>query len=161
MTDFIRAAVELRIPFHDVDPASIVWHGNYFKYFEAARVALLDKLDYGYTRMAESGFVWPVVDLSARFSRPITFDQIVRVEACLVEWEYRMKITYEITDPGGNVLGKGMTLQVPLEIDSRELVLGTPRFLSERIEAMMDGAAHSGSEGAPDRHGHESGAGDD
>lgn len=137
MSNCIRATVELRIPFHDVDAASIVWHGNYFKYFEAARVALLDKLDYGYTRMAESGFIWPVVDLCARFSRPITFDQYVRVEASLLEWEYRMKIAYEISDQDNNMLGKGMTVQVPLKLDSRELVLGTPHFLSERIEAVL------------------------
>ncbi|MCG6538412.1 MAG: acyl-CoA thioesterase, partial [Syntrophales bacterium LBB04] len=33
-----------RVPFYDVDPMQIVWHGNYFHYFENARVALFTGL---------------------------------------------------------------------------------------------------------------------
>ncbi len=33
--------VELTIPFHDVDAMGVVWHGNYFRYFEIAREKLL------------------------------------------------------------------------------------------------------------------------
>lgn len=29
--------VDLTIPFHDVDVMGVVWHGNYFRYFEIAR----------------------------------------------------------------------------------------------------------------------------
>ena len=35
------------IPFHDIDPMGVVWHGNYFRYFEIAREALLNQIDYG------------------------------------------------------------------------------------------------------------------
>jgi acyl-CoA thioester hydrolase len=40
--------VEITIPFHDVDMMGVVWHGNYFRYFEIAREALLNQFDYGY-----------------------------------------------------------------------------------------------------------------
>ena len=29
-----------RVPFHDLDPLQIVWHGNYLKYFDIARFGL-------------------------------------------------------------------------------------------------------------------------
>lgn len=141
MADFLETSVRVRVPFHDVDPVCIVWHGNYFKYFEAARVALLDKLDYSYAAMADSGYIWPLVDLSARFSKPITFDQVIVVTARLIEWEYRLKITYAIADPDGTALGKGMTVQVPLEAESREMVVGSPAFLIERVERAMEAKA--------------------
>ncbi len=34
---FLKTCVEVRVPFHDVDPAGIAWHGHYFKYLELAR----------------------------------------------------------------------------------------------------------------------------
>ncbi len=33
----ISAEHALRVPFYDVDPMHIVWHGNYVKYFEDGR----------------------------------------------------------------------------------------------------------------------------
>ena len=41
MTTRLREiGVELEVPFHDIDGLGIVWHGNYFKYFELARTEL-------------------------------------------------------------------------------------------------------------------------
>jgi len=31
--DKLTAVITLRVPFHDVDSARVVWHGHYFKYF--------------------------------------------------------------------------------------------------------------------------------
>ena len=35
----IAAAVDVLVPFHDVDVAGVVWHGHYMKYLENARWA--------------------------------------------------------------------------------------------------------------------------
>ena len=35
--------VTIRVPFFDLDPMQIVWHGNYLNYFEIARAALINK----------------------------------------------------------------------------------------------------------------------
>lgn len=40
------AEVEMQVQFFDLDPMQIVWHGNYVKYLEVVRCALLDKIDY-------------------------------------------------------------------------------------------------------------------
>jgi len=44
------AEVELTVEFFDVDSMQIVWHGNYLKYMERARCALLDKIGYNTSR---------------------------------------------------------------------------------------------------------------
>ena len=51
------AEVEVLVPFHDIDAMRIVWHGNYFRYFEVARCALLASIDYDYEQMGASGYV--------------------------------------------------------------------------------------------------------
>jgi acyl-CoA thioester hydrolase len=138
MTAQLEASIEVRIPFHDVDSAGVVWHGHYFKYLELARCALLDKIGYNYTQMNESGYVWPVVDLNARFSRPIIYDQLVKVVARLEEWEYRLKIGYQILDLEGQECGRGKTIQVPVSLQTRELMVGSPKVLLDRMEALLE-----------------------
>ena len=40
----LQATVMLTVPFHDADPAGVAWHGNYFRYFDEARCAMLDRI---------------------------------------------------------------------------------------------------------------------
>ena len=129
----LAATVEIRPAYQDADPAGVVWHGNYFHYFDTARVALLDRLDYGYRKMEESGYIWPIVDARVRYLTSATYDQLIRVTAALVEWEYRLKIAYEVHDATGSCLTEGYTVQVPVASATGELCLGAPQTLLERL----------------------------
>ncbi len=128
------AEIELLIPFHDLDPVNIVWHGNYAKYFEQARCALLQQFDYNYDQMRASGYIWPVIDLHMRYIKPLHFNQKVRVKASLKEWEYRLKIDYLISDVATGVrLAKGSSIQVAVESATKEMCLMSPRVLFKRL----------------------------
>ena len=132
--DLPQADVAVVIPFHDVDPMGVVWHGHYAKYFEIARCALLDRISYNYSEMKESGFAWPIVDMKLRYVNPARFGQKIVVRARLVEYELRLKIDYEITDAeSGGRLTKGHTVQVPIDLDSEELLMGAPAILYEKL----------------------------
>jgi len=96
--DFINAAAEIEIPFHDVDMMEIAWHGHYVKYFEIARCCLLDKINYNYQAMQNSGFGWPIIEMHIRYAKPLKYQQKIKIIASLVEWETRMKIDYKIID---------------------------------------------------------------
>lgn len=129
------AHTDIEIAFPDVDAAQIVWHGNYFRYFETARAVLLRVIGYDYAQMRESGFAWPVIDAHARFIKPLTYAQIIRVQAGLTEWENRMKVEYVITDAGtGERLAGGETVQCAVTIDTWELQLVSPPALLERLK---------------------------
>jgi acyl-CoA thioester hydrolase len=129
-----QVEVPLTIPFHDVDMIGIVWHGHYAKYFEIARCALLDQLDYGYDAMRESGFMWPVIDLRVRYIKPLRFGQQVLVKATLREWENRLLIDYLLTDAkDGHRLTKGTTSQVAVDVASGEMCFVSPPVLFERL----------------------------
>lgn len=127
----------MRVPFHDVDPANVVWHGRYFKYFEEVRRTLLEELDYSYASMMESGYIWPVVDASVRYVRPLELDQRFTVTACIVEWELRLVVEYRIHSEDGILHTKGRTVQVPVDATTRELLIGSPGILIERIEKRL------------------------
>jgi acyl-CoA thioester hydrolase len=129
-TGVLQAEVEILVPFFDVDMLDIVWHGHYVKYFEQARCALLERLDYGYPQMRSSGYAWPVIDLQLRYIRGAHFAQRLLVRADLVEWENRLKIHYLIRDSlTGERMTRGSSVQVAVEIASREMQLASPQAL--------------------------------
>ena len=130
----LEAEVLVQVPFYDLDPMNIVWHGNYARYFEVARCALLEKFGYSYPQMEKSGYAWPVIDLHVRYVKPLRFDQRVKVKATILEWEYRLKLRYLITDATtGERLTKGESVQVAVDVKTGEMCLMSPPVLFERL----------------------------
>ena len=126
--------IELVPAFHDVDSMDVVWHGHYVKYLELARCALLDKFDYGYVRMRESGYSWPIVDLRMKYSRSATFDQPIVVRAEIVEWENRLKMDYTIRDAKtARRIHTASSIQVAVDLATNEMQYVCPRVLWDRL----------------------------
>ena len=134
----LQAEIELVVPFFDVDMMEVVWHGHYVKYFEEARCALLDKLGHNYRQMRDAGYAWPIIDLQLRYIRGAQFGQRIRVRADLVEWENRLKINYLITDvESGERMTRGSSVQVAVEIATREMLLASPKVFVEAVERVL------------------------
>lgn len=130
----IHFDTEVLVPFFDIDMMNVVWHGHYVKYLEIARCELLDQLGHNYTQMQEAGYAWPVIDLQLRYVRAAVFGQRLNVRASLVEWENRLKINYLITDAiTGERLTRASTVQVAVEISSREMQLASPQVFIDAV----------------------------
>lgn len=128
------AEVEMQVQFFDLDPMQIVWHGNYVKYLEMARCALLDKIDYNYEQMRASGYAWPIIDMHLRYAGPAAFGQRLLLRAELVEWENRLRIDYVIKDAtSGKRLNRATTTQVAVDIASGEMCFASPAILFEKL----------------------------
>lgn len=134
----LTTEVELEIPFQDLDPMNIAWHGNYFRYFEAARVKLLRLIGYDYPAMEASGYSWPLIEAHVRFVQALRYGQLIRVQAGLMEWENRLKLDYLVSDPGsGRKFTTGYTIQCAIEAKSGELQLVSPPALLQRLKAYL------------------------
>jgi acyl-CoA thioester hydrolase len=130
----LQAEIDLVVPFHDVDMLNIAWHGHYCRYLEIARCAMLEKIGYDYLTMKATGYVWPIVDLHLRYVRPARFGQRLRVRATLQEYEFRMKIQYRVMDAeSGEVLVKGHTIQVAVQLDNGEMCYASPPVFLEKL----------------------------
>lgn len=128
------AEIELQVQFFDLDPMNIVWHGNYVKYLEVARCALLDAIGYNYTQMQESGYAWPIIDLHVRYVGPAKLAQRIKLRATLVEWENCLKVRYLITDSEtGKRLTRASTTQVAVDIANGEMCFVSPPVLFEKL----------------------------
>jgi acyl-CoA thioester hydrolase len=125
---------EIDVQFFDLDPMQIVWHGNYVKYLEVARCALLDSIGYNYQQMQASGYAWPVIDLNLRYICSATFGQRLRLRAEIVEYENRLKIDYLISDAAsGKRLNKASSTQVAVDLATGEMCFVSPAVLFEKL----------------------------
>lgn len=126
--------IELSPAFHDLDPMDVVWHGNYVKYLEIARNALMARFDYDYPQMKESGYAWPIVDMRLKYVRSLVYGQKVRIRARIVEWENRLKIDYQVRcADSGQVLTKASSIQVAVDIATREMCWVCPPVLWQKL----------------------------
>ncbi|HKP94986.1 MAG TPA: acyl-CoA thioesterase [Fibrobacteria bacterium] len=134
----ISAGADIRVEFFDVDAMKVAWHGNYARFLETGRNALLEKLGFGYAAMEASGFSWPVVDLHIRYVQPARLGQRLRVTATLVEWENRVRMEFLITDAAtGAKITKADSVQVAVDMRTGELQFETPEaFLSKVRKAL-------------------------
>jgi acyl-CoA thioester hydrolase len=134
----LSARYTLDVPFFDVDSMNIVWHGHYAKYFELARCQLLDEVGFNYQAMSDEGYLFPIIDMQVKYIASLTFNQRVDVVATLTEWEYRLKIDYEVFDHKTQQrLSKGYTVQVAVDATTQKMLIGSPMALVKQIERVL------------------------
>src|SRR5690606_15441614 len=101
---------------------------------------LLDSIDYNYLTMRDSGYGWPVVDVRLKYVQPASFNRRIEIRARLTEWEVRLKIEYRIVDlESGQLLTKGYSVQVAVDLASREMCFATPPILRQKLERFSAG----------------------
>lgn len=134
MKAIVSASAEATPQFYDLDPMNIVWHGNYPRFLEVGRVAVMDKIGYGYKEMVESGYAWPIIDMRMRYARPMRLAEPVRVTAGIIEWENILRVVYSIVDiASGERVMRASTSQVALSISTNEMAWVAPPVLREKL----------------------------
>jgi len=79
----------------------VVYHSNYFTWFEIARIALLDDLGCPYADLEKDGFFLPVLSCDATFHQPAFFDDRLTVDVRIEKLPtVRIEALYEIRKKG-------------------------------------------------------------
>jgi acyl-CoA thioester hydrolase len=134
----ISAEIEFKVEFYDVDSMRIAWHGNYIKYFEKARCALLDKIGYNYSDMEKSGWAFPVATISAKYINSLRFRDRVRARALLTEYENCIKIKYELYNAEtGQLCTKGESTQMAINMVTGESSMVCSPIFIEKVETLL------------------------
>ena len=131
---FCRHSHIIQVPFFDVDPMRIVWHGNYVKYLEVARCAFLDSIGYSYDEMGRRGFSWPIVKMDLKYIRPARFGQTIRIDMAIVEIDTCLRIDYTLSDEQtGEKLTRASTTQAAVSLETGETQFQTPESWLEAV----------------------------
>jgi acyl-CoA thioester hydrolase len=107
--------VRLRVRYAETDQMGVVYHANYFIWFEIGRVELLRQLGFAYRDMEQNDHCFiAVVDARCRYKAPARYDDeiIVRthlknVRESLVHFGYEL---VRVSD--GTVLAEGETTHI-------------------------------------------------
>ena len=130
----ISFETKLTVPFCDLDPLNIVWHGNYLKYLELARGEFFDYLGYGYLAMHEDEVAFPIAKMDLKFIEPATLHQKIVVKCTLEEIEPALIIKYEIKDEQSDrKLFKASSMQMCVDLRTKTTIYKAPDTLLKAI----------------------------
>jgi acyl-CoA thioester hydrolase len=99
---FVRCLV--RVHWADTDAAGVVWHGNFFRWFESAEEELYRAL--GRPRQAlldELGIMMPRVEVRASFKSPARPDELLAIGVAVSELsERRIGLAFDVREHGSD-----------------------------------------------------------
>ena len=89
----------------------IIHHSNYVRWFEEARVDLLEKINFPYVKVAEYGIDFGVLDVYCEYKSMVYFGDIVNIYVSIPEIkEMKMALDYRIINAkSGEVCTLGKT----------------------------------------------------
>jgi acyl-CoA thioester hydrolase len=107
----------LRVRYAETDQMGVVYHSNYFIWFEIGRVELMRQLGVSYREMEQEGCLIAVVDAHCRYKSPARYDDelIVRTHLKNVR-ESLVHFSYELLRVGEEaVLAEGDTTHIVID----------------------------------------------
>ena len=85
---------KIRVRYAETDQMGVVYHSNYFPYFESARAESIRQLGFTYADMEKMGVIMPVVDVHCRYLRPALYDDLLTIKTMLKELPVHHKIEF-------------------------------------------------------------------
>ena len=104
----------VRVRYAETDQMGVVYHSNYFIWFEIGRVELLRSLGFSYREMESDGYNLPVVEVRCRYKTPALYDdtlvirtRIVNLRPSLITFSYQT-----IRQSDGALLAEGESIHI-------------------------------------------------
>lgn len=85
---------EIRVLYSDTDAYGVVWHGAYTKWFEAARVGLVEALGLDLVTLENSGILFPVVEMNIRYKSSAKMNERIIIKTNITEVK-PLSVTFE------------------------------------------------------------------
>lgn len=108
---------QLRVRYAETDQMGVVYHSNYFPWFETARAESIRELGFTYADMEKMGIIMPVVEAQCRYIRPAVYDDLLRIKVILKELPVHHKIEFhhEVFNEKNELLAAGRIILYFLE----------------------------------------------
>ena len=88
-----------KVQYYETDQMGIVHHSNYIRWFEEARIDMLEQMGMGYSRMEKQGIIIPVLSVRCEYRSMTRFGETVEIIPLLRKYNgVRMNIEYTIVD---------------------------------------------------------------
>ena len=130
----VLSTSRVRVRYAETDKMGVVYHANYFVWFEVGRTDLLRRSGGSYRDLEAEGVSLPVIEAHCEYRQPARYDDELEVRATgTLLSPVRVEFTYEIVRlPDATQLVTGRTVHAALDRDGR------PCRLPVRIRALFD-----------------------
>lgn len=127
--------IQMKVPFHDLDPLQIVWHGNYYKYFDISRFGLFKQAGIDlYQYFQSRQIIFPVIRSSVKHIIPLRFDDDFICKATVVEAVYKIVLGFEIRlSENGKICTRGKSEQLAVKWPEMEIQFEIPGEVTKAL----------------------------
>lgn len=111
---------QIRVRYAETDQMGVVYHSNFFPYFEVARAEAIREMGITYADMEKAGIIMPVVDVHCRYLRPARYDDLLTIKTILKELPVHHKIEFhhEVYNEQNELLAAGKIILYFMEAKS-------------------------------------------
>lgn len=85
-----------KVQYYETDMMQIVHHSNYIRWFEEARMDMMDSSGFPYAKLEEQKILIPVLSVSAEYKKPCRFGETVLIETGIDRYT-GVKLCFEYT----------------------------------------------------------------
>lgn len=115
----IQSRTQVTVRYAETDMMGIVYHANYLPWFEIGRTQLLKELGLPYRQLEAEGYRLPVLEVSAKYSRPATYDDVLTIVTYLREKPFlRIRLDYQVFR-GDELLATGESVHAFVDLQGR------------------------------------------
>ncbi len=122
----------VRVRYAETDKMGVVYHANYFVWFEVGRTDWLRQAGWTYRELEADGVSLPVIEAHCEYRQPARYDDELGIRTratCLSP--VRVRFDYEIVLPSETLAVTGYTVHCAVDLSGR------PCRLPERVRAML------------------------
>ncbi len=123
----------VRVRYAETDQMGVVYHANFFIWFEVARTDLLRGAGWTYREMEAEGLSLPVIEAHCSYKQPARYDDELEIRTVgELMSPVRVAFSYEIVRPAdGQSLATGRTVHATIDRDGR------PSRLPDRVKGLF------------------------
>lgn len=125
------------VQYYETDKMGITHHSNYIRWMEEARVYFLAEMGWPFKKIEELGVVSPVTSIDCKYKLPTTFEEVVDIEASLVECKsFKFVIEYIMKNAEGKVVFEGHSAHCFLDMEGN--IVRVNKDYPELYQAFMN-----------------------
>lgn len=95
----------IKVRYKETDQMGVVYHGNYFTWFDIGRTEFLKRLGLVYSELEEKGILLPVIEANCKYIKPAKYDDEIIISTKLTKLKgVRIKFQYTLYRKEDNVL---------------------------------------------------------
>lgn len=125
--------VKVRVRYGETDQGGVVYHANYFLYFESGRTELLRAAGVIYADLERKGLFLVVTEASCKYRAAARYDDELSIVTRIDQvGKATVGFTYRVLGPEGRLLAEGHTLLASVDADKNPVRL--PPEVSELLK---------------------------